>query len=130
MHEVALMNNLLSIVNRAASGALEPVKVVHMRIGSMAGVNKEALQFAFEVLSPGSAAAGAKLEVETVPLGVRCRACEEKWQPREPIFICEKCGSTDVEILSGREMEIDYILVGETTPGDSEIDAGESECTK
>ncbi|MCK7469429.1 MAG: hydrogenase maturation nickel metallochaperone HypA [Desulfomicrobium escambiense] len=33
--------------------------------------------------------------------------------PADFVFLCPECGSRDVEILAGREMEVDYILVGD-----------------
>ena len=121
MHEASLMKNLLSIVDRAsrAEGG-GPVRVVHLKIGDMAGVNADALRFAFEVMAKDSAAADAVLEIEKVPLNCRCTACGARMSPDDFVFICSACGSGELDILTGREMEIDYILVGEDAPGAGE----------
>ena len=112
MHEVSLMENLLAIVEKAAADqGGSPVNVVHLRVGEMAGVNADALRFAFEIMRKGTAAEGAELEIERVPLRVRCRRCGAEEHPRDFVFICGACGGSDVEILGGREMEVDYILV-------------------
>ncbi len=108
------MKNLLAIVDRAArdeGGA--PVRVVHLRIGEMAGVSEDALRFAFDVMAKGTAAEGASLRVERVPLRIRCAACAADSNPAGFVCICPVCGSCDIEILGGREMEVDYILVGD-----------------
>jgi hydrogenase nickel incorporation protein HypA/HybF len=108
------MKNLLAIVDRAArdeGGA--PVRVVHLRIGEMAGVSEDALRFAFDVMAKGTAAEGASLGVEKVPLRIRCTGCGADSNPADFVFICPECGSRDIEILAGREMEVDYILVGD-----------------
>ncbi len=118
MHETALMGNLLAIVGRAAREAGgERVRVVHLRIGEMAGVNIDALSFAFEALAPGTVAQGGRLECESVPLRVRCRGCAAEARPANFVFACERCGSTEIDILGGREMEVDYILTDDE-PGD------------
>lgn len=118
MHEVSLMKNLLAIVEQAALGeGGEPVRVIHLKIGEMTGVNSDALQFAFECLSRGTAAEGGRLEFERVPLRLRCRSCAALSAPKECIFTCDACGSAEIEILTGREMEVDYILVGEDDRG-------------
>ncbi len=122
MHEASLMGELLAIVDRAArTEGGGPVRTVHLRIGEMAGVNEEALRFAFEVMSKGTAAEGSKLEIEKVPLRARCGACGADSNPADFVFRCPACGSGDVMILAGREMEVDYILVGEGAgePGDT-----------
>jgi hydrogenase nickel incorporation protein HypA/HybF len=108
------MSDLLAIVDRAArTEGGGPVRVVHLRIGEMAGVSEDALRFAFEVMSKGTAAAGAELEIEKVPLRARCAACGEHSNPVDFVFRCPACGSGEVEILAGREMEVDYILIGD-----------------
>jgi hydrogenase nickel incorporation protein HypA/HybF len=114
MHEVSLMTNLLDIVERTAAAECRgPVRLIHLKIGEMSGVNPEAMRFAFEVLSRGTAAEGATLEIERVPVRVRCSGCGAETSPRDLVFRCAECGCGEIEILTGREMEVDYILVGE-----------------
>ena len=114
MHEASLMRSLLAIVERAArEDASGPVRVVHLKIGEMAGVSEDALRFAFDVMAKGTAAEGAELGVEKVPLRIRCGACGAASNPADFVFVCPGCGSCDIEIISGREMEVDYILVGD-----------------
>lgn len=118
MHEVSLMTNLLGIVERAASAECRgPVRVIHLKIGEMSGVNPEAMRFAFEVLSRGTAAEGGSLEIERVPVRVRCARCGAETSPADLVFRCASCGCGEIEILTGREMEVDYILVGDDEPG-------------
>ncbi len=112
MHEVSLMKNLLRTVEGVASAEGEkPVQVIHLRIGEMSGVSIDALSFAFDVLSKGTIAEGGRLEFERVPLRARCRECGEEFHPEEFVFRCAACGSPEIDILSGREMEVDYIML-------------------
>lgn len=117
------MKNLLAIVDRAARDeGGGPVRVVHLRIGEMAGVSEDALRFAFDVMAKGTAAEGASLGVEKVPLQIRCMGCGADSNPADFVFLCPACGSRDIEIVGGREMEVDYILVGDS-PAETD-DAG------
>ena len=112
MHEVSLMKNLLRTVEDVAvreGGA--PVHVIHLRIGELSGVNTDALSFAFEVLSKGTLAEKSRLEFERVPLRARCGDCGAEFHPDEFVFRCKKCGSPEIDVLCGREMEVDYILL-------------------
>ena len=115
------MKNLLEIVDRTAmaegGGA---VTVVHLKIGEMAGVSEDALRFAFDVMAKGTAAEGAELGVEKVPLRIRCRACAAEMRPADLVFLCPACGSPDIEIVAGREMEVDYIMVGDRAGAESD----------
>ena len=114
MHEVSLMKNLLKTVEDVAlreGGG--PVRVIHLRIGEMSGVNTDALSFAFEVLSKGTCAEKGRLEFERVSLNARCRECGSEFHPDEFVFRCKKCGSPEIDVLRGREMEVDYILLAD-----------------
>jgi hydrogenase nickel incorporation protein HypA/HybF len=114
VHEASLMSNLLAIVERAAADeGGGPVRVVHMKIGELAGVNPDAMRFAFDCMSPGTVAEGGTLEIERVPLAIRCKGCGATAHPDDLVFVCASCGFSDIEILSGREMQVDYILMND-----------------
>jgi hydrogenase nickel incorporation protein HypA/HybF len=120
------MKNLLRAVEDAAAReGGGPVQVIHLRIGEMSGVNTDALSFAFEVLSKSTAAEGGRLEFERVPLRVRCRECGAEFHPDEFVFRCKGCGSPEIEILGGREMEVDYILLDDEITKET-IDEGKT----
>jgi len=114
MHEVSVMRNLLDIVGKTAEHEdAEKVDVIHLRIGEMAGINYDSLQFAFEILSKGTKAEGGRLEYEKVALSAACADCSHEFSPEELVFRCPECGSGRVDIIAGREMEVDYILLDE-----------------
>lgn len=112
LHEVSLMKNILKVAEDAAfsEGPEEKITLIHMKIGEMSGVCVESLRFAFEVLSKGTVSEDADLDIEKVPLLVSCGDCGARFKPREFTFICTRCGSKKLNVESGREMEIDYIL--------------------
>ena len=120
MHEVSLMQNLLRAVGSAASKQGDgPVTEIHLRIGKMAGVNRDSLKFSFDILSKGTITENAILVIEDVPFSVHCTDCGSDFNPDDFTLRCPACGGTSIEITSGREMEIDYILVddGSDSPG-------------
>ena len=124
MHEVSLMKNMLETVERAACAEGEgPVKVIHLRIGEMSGVNIDALSFAFDVLKKGTVAEGGRLEFEQVPLEARCRSCGALFHPDGFVFLCGECSSVNLEITSGREMQVDYILLDDDSKPDDSTNA-------
>jgi len=117
LHEVSLMKNILKIAGDAAlsRGGGGKVTLVHLRIGEMSGVCEESLRFAFQVLNAGTVCEGAGLGIERVPIRVTCRRCGAEYHPEEFTFVCRECGSPKLNIDSGREMEIDYILTDDET---------------
>jgi hydrogenase nickel incorporation protein HypA/HybF len=107
VHELAVAQSLLEIVEREAQ-PYEGARVIRilLRIGRMSAVVPDALRFAFDAITRGGMAEGAALEIEEVPLSIRCRRCEEVFIVEDPFMICPQCEAVDVEMVSGRELEI------------------------
>lgn len=112
MHEFSIATSLLEIVSQealACQGA--KVKAVRLKIGTLSGVVPEALEFAFQVLSEGTVAEGARLVIERVALCIACNACGTASTPADPFILCPLCGSGDVEIRAGRELDIESMEI-------------------
>ena len=107
MHELGLTKELVDIVAaKAAEAGAARILSLKLVIGALSGVEADAVAFCFEVVSKGTAAEGARLEIDRVPLTLACRACGVT-APTEDIFtVCARCGSTDVAIAAGREFTI------------------------
>jgi hydrogenase nickel incorporation protein HypA/HybF len=107
MHELGIAQSLLEIVEQEAR-PYEGARVIRvwLRIGKLSTVVPDALRFAFDAVTRGGMAEGAVLEIEEVPLAIRCRACAETSIVEDPFMICPRCGAADVEMISGRELEI------------------------
>ena len=86
---------------------------IRVSVGELTEVVDFALQFAFESLTPGTMAEGAALTVTNVPARSRCRACATEYDHDRYQMICPDCGSFDVELLQGRELQIDSIETDE-----------------
>ncbi len=115
MHEVGIAQTIIeAVARRLKEGGLRGrVRTVHLRLGRMSTVVPDNLRFAFEVLVKESSMPEARLEIEEVPVRARCRACGGGFEIGEPCFLCEKCGSPDLEVLSGTELLIDSLDVEE-----------------
>ena len=109
MHELGLMTNLLESAAAAAGG--EPVRAIRVRVGPLSGVVVEALRFAFEALSPGTAARGARLDIEETAIAFRCPRCGAEYATPVGSYQCPSCGSPDGELRGGNELELVSIEV-------------------
>lgn len=108
MHELSIALSLVELAGGAArrAGAAQ-VTAVHLRLGAMAGVVREALEFSFPLAAEGTALEGARLEIEPVPLVVACAPCGRDVQPAAPgSFRCPICGTPSAAIVGGRELEL------------------------
>ena len=112
MHEVGLMQDAMEIAERWArrQGATR-IHRIRMRVGIQSGVVPDALEFAFEAISPATMAAGGRLDIEPVPVVCRCTGCRSEFVPEGPFYVCPRCGALSVDILSGREIEVTTLEV-------------------
>lgn len=111
MHELSLSSAILDTALRHAEG--RPVRSVQMRIGGLRQVVPASLEFYFGIVTRGTLADGAALEVSYLPARLRCAGCHREWEPELPLFRCPGCGGPEIETLSGDEFEIDSIVVEE-----------------
>ena len=108
MHEVGIMESALEAIQHQAAkhGATQVSRIV-LRIGTLSGVDQDALRFAFDAMAPHSIARGAELELEIVPARARCGTCQiEFGVERGFIFQCPQCGDYSGDIRAGRELGI------------------------
>jgi hydrogenase nickel incorporation protein HypA/HybF len=107
MHEASLMQATIEIAEEELrrQGATR-IHALRLRIGRLAGVEPEALGLAFEVVTAGTPAEGATLEIETVEVVCRCQVCAEEFTPADFIFCCPRCGRPSSDVRRGRELEL------------------------
>lgn len=107
MHELALAHGILSVVLDVAEE--QPVRRVRLRVGALQRVVPDSLQFSFQLLADDTPAFTSRLEIKTVQARVRCRVCGAKSRLKSALFSCTRCGSAEVEVLTGDELLVDAI---------------------
>jgi hydrogenase nickel incorporation protein HypA/HybF len=108
VHELAIAESIVAIATRHA-GDDGRVTEVHVRVGRLRQVVPSALEFAFELCAQGTAAEGAALRLEDVPVAAACRACRAGSEPEGFPLACPACGSFDLEIVGGEELVVDSL---------------------
>ena len=100
MHEVAVMSQIVELVlSEAKKRDAENVTNVKLEIGEYTFLGEEQMRFAFEVLTKGTVAEGAELDITTRRGAVEC-PCGYSGAPEQPedihilapILKCPKCG--------------------------------------
>ena len=113
MHELSIAQRIVEIAGEEASrheGGR--VQAVHLRLGPLSGVVADSLLFAWNFACEETPLQGASLEIEAVPVRVRCRSCRaESEAGSEYDLRCPSCGSTATEAVAGRELEITSLEV-------------------
>jgi hydrogenase nickel incorporation protein HypA/HybF len=112
MHEMAIAQGILDIVLKtAAEHNATQVKGIRLLIGQMTQVEPESLKFGFAALAMGSIAEGASVDITSVPLVGQCNSCGQKSSIEKYCFLCSNCNSTNIAVISGRELAVDYLEV-------------------
>ncbi len=121
MHEMGIALQIVEIATASLPADLGPARVaaVNLKIGKLAAVVPESLRFCFEVAIKDTPLEGAKLAIEEIPVVAKCNDCDAQWTIDSPVFVCKKCQSGSLEILSGRELDIESIEVVEEEKHDS-----------
>jgi len=115
MHELSIAMGIVDAALEEAQQRDVRVTAVHLRVGALSGVVKDALLFSWDVACQDTKLQGAKLLVEEVPIVVFCRQCKgEKTLPSMQLFTCPECGAPTGDILHGKELEIFALEVEET----------------
>jgi len=108
MHELSLALNILDIASdeSEARGGTD-VKAIHIRLGPVSGVVKEALVSAFGLARESSPFSDCRLVIEDVPVCIDCPACEAECTAESiQVMRCSECSTPAARVISGDEMEI------------------------
>ncbi|MDR2884232.1 MAG: hydrogenase maturation nickel metallochaperone HypA [Deferribacteraceae bacterium] len=112
MHEVGVAEEVLkTVLSIAKENNASKVTEVVLKLGSISGVSADALQFAFDAIKEGSIAEGAKFQIDIIKAVGVCADCGKESIPDTFFSICDHCGAPTLEIVAGKEFEIDYIDV-------------------
>jgi hydrogenase nickel incorporation protein HypA/HybF len=108
MHELSIAISIIELTEEEAQrrGGVR-VQAVHLKVGALSGVVKEALASSYELACRNSALEGSRLVIEDVPLVVYCDTCRaERPLPSPQLLACPECGTPTPEIVQGKELEV------------------------
>jgi hydrogenase nickel incorporation protein HypA/HybF len=106
MHELSIAQSIVKFVlQHPQRGEMQSVKSVKLNVGDLTGIVPESLVFCFELASQGTAAQGSKLMIENAPTVYHCKKCDSDFVGRY-ITLCLNCGETQIELVSGNELDI------------------------
>lgn len=113
MHELRIAQAVIDIVEyETTRRQLKTVTAVGVRVGALSGVHPDALSFSFEAATVDTSLAEAKLVIEQLAAKGHCQSCGNEFEIEEFVFLCPSCGSREVDVLQGEELDVAY-LIGE-----------------
>ena len=84
---------------------------INLRIGRLTGYVPEAVEMNFRLITPGTPAEGAALDIQWVPIKCRCRSCGAEFSSPQLDLTCPECGQVSGQVAGGREMFIESMEV-------------------
>ena len=114
MHELSIAQNIITIVEEEylKQNCTGDVKSIVFFAGRMNAIIPESLIFNFNTIKlENKILMNTILQLKEEPIIIKCKNCKVENKIDDPFFICETCGSTNIEIISGKEMYIESIEI-------------------
>lgn len=110
MHELSIIANLFDLLKeKTRNRKVKKILYVKLQVGTLSGVVPEFLISAFDMYKKETLAEEAEMEIKEIPLKILCQSCSRETVKDDFVFICERCGSTDLKTVSGTELILERI---------------------
>jgi hydrogenase nickel incorporation protein HypA/HybF len=117
MHELSIAQNIIEMIQQhIPESEWKHVTAVRLKIGTVAGIVPDSLDFSFHAITSESAFRKTRLIIERIPFRVQCHTCNTITENEDGFALCTECESTDVKVLSGTELQVAEIEMEETVP--------------
>lgn len=116
MHELSIVSSIVDTVTESLA-AYPGVRVreVRLRVGILAAVVEDSLQFCYGVVTENTPLAGSALVVRTLPVMAHCALCAQDVEIASIQSLrCPRCGAPATDLRQGRELEVEAIEIEDT----------------
>jgi hydrogenase nickel incorporation protein HypA/HybF len=115
MHELSVVSSIVESVTESLKAYPKArVIAVRLRVGALASVVQDSLEFCYGIVTEGTRLAGSRLEVETQPVVIHCAPCGKDVEIEGVHSLrCPLCGEPSYDMRKGRELEIDSVEIDE-----------------
>lgn len=112
MHELSIVMGIVDIAASTVQKAgAHTVDSIELEIGELAGIEMDALLFAWDAAIKNTVLAGAQREIRFLPGKAVCTDCGEKFDLHQLYDPCPTCGNYLNEIIQGRELKVKALTV-------------------
>jgi hydrogenase nickel incorporation protein HypA/HybF len=113
VHELSIVSSIVESVTETLAGYPGArVKEVRLRVGALASVIEDSLQFCYGIATEGTPLAGSALIVKILPVKMHCDRCAMNVEIASlQSFRCPVCGEPATDLRQGRELEIESIEI-------------------
>ena len=114
MHELSIAENIVDIAREAVSSEdVQTIREMELEIGTLSGIEIEALEFALEVVVRGTILEGTKITIDRVSAEGHCSDCGATAPMHDFFSPCAGCGGFSVTASRGTELRVRALYVDE-----------------
>lgn len=106
MHEFSIARNIVKTLISVAEEYDQEIVAATVAVGPMSMIVPELLTRAYEVLTNDTPLVGSELHVQQVPITAVCNECGAETESCQPFVECSECGSLNLKIKSGYELQL------------------------
>ena len=118
MHELSIAQSIVDIIHQyVPDHQAGDVRLVKIKVGQMAGVVPDSLDFCFGAIVNDTPLSQARLDIEETPLECQCKICHEIFAVEQASFLCPQCGSGEIKLISGTELQVVEIELSDRQAG-------------
>jgi len=111
MHELSIVMGIINIAKAEVKKAnLKKVDEIELDVGTLAGIEFEALDFAWQMAVQDTVLATAKRKINKIEAKAKCISCEHIFSTKSVFDQCPKCNEIFSEILSGKELRVKTLI--------------------
>jgi hydrogenase nickel incorporation protein HypA/HybF len=112
MHEMSIA---MSIINLATEHAqkeqAKKIVEVELDIGTISGIEIQALNFAMEIAVKDTMLETARIKVNRIEAVSECLECGKLFQADQYFNECPRCKAQNTRVIKGKEMQVKSLLV-------------------
>lgn len=112
MHEMSVALNIIDVIkDQLEKNNGTAVKEFKIEVGSISGVEIDALKFALEVAVKNTFLKNSVPHIQEVKALAKCLDCKKEFSLMYFYEPCYFCSAMNIEILKGKELQVKSILI-------------------
>ena len=112
MHELSIAYNIVEIVNDEARKAnAKTVSEIELEVGTLSGVEIDALEFAMETSIKETIMANAEVRIVKKQAMAHCKKCDADFICESLYDPCPTCNGFEYDVFQGQEMNVKSLVV-------------------
>lgn len=112
MHEFSIALSIIEIAeNEAKKANSEKVSELVLDIGTMAGIEFHALDFAMESATKNTMLEKADIIINKIQAKGQCKDCKHEFEIQTAFDQCPECNGYFINVMSGKELKVKSLVV-------------------